>query len=155
MAAAQDQAGQWPGVQTQSPSPVKIIGGSVLMALGVALTSYGAHFLIKTGTCSGTGYVSYGPVARCPGAEPLYITSAFFIGPLTAIIGWALARASGWLWPTFCLGVGAGLVTIATDPTANPGAKAFGLATGICLFALAVLSITVRLRKQRRPRNSV
>ena len=122
------------------------------MCLGVALMSYGAHFLAKTGTCSGTGYVSYGPVPKCGGNEALYIMSAFFVGPMAAVAGWLVARAWGWLWPTFCIGVGAGLITIRNETTAAPGAKMFGLVGGICLFALAGLSVIVSLRKRRRRR---
>jgi Short C-terminal domain len=121
------------------------------MFLGVALTSYGVHFLAKTGTCSGTGYVSYGPVPRCSGNEALYIMSAFFVGPVAALAGWLLAQAWGWLWPTFCAGVGAVLIAIYTETTAATGARAFGLVGGICLFALAGLSVIVSLRKRRRP----
>jgi MFS family permease len=113
---------------------------------------YGAHFLAKTGTCSGTGYVSYGPVPKCGGNEALYIMSAFFAGPVAAIAGWLTAQAWGWLWPTFCIGVGAGLITIRNETTATLGARTLGLVGGICLFALAGLSIIVSLRKRRRLR---
>jgi hypothetical protein len=78
----------------------------------VALMSYGAHYLAKTGTCSNTGYVSYGPLPQRGGNEALYILSAFFVGPMAAIVGWLLARAWGWLSPTVCIGFGAALITI-------------------------------------------
>jgi len=151
MVAPQAQGGQRSAARSPGASPTRVIGGYALMFLGVALMSYGAHFVAKTGTCSGTGYVSYGPVPKCPGNEALYITSAFFVGPVAAIVGWLMAHAWGWLWPTFCLGVGAGLITIRTDTTAAAGARAFGLAGGICLFALAGLSVIVSVRKRRRP----
>jgi hypothetical protein len=151
MAATQDQGGRQPAVQRRSASPARVIGGFALMFLGVALTSYGAHFLAKTGNCSGTGYTSYGPVPKCGGGEALYITSAFFVGPAAAIVGWLMAQAWGWLWPTFCIGVGVGLITIYNE-TATAGAGAFGRLVGICLFALAGLSVIVRLRKRRRQR---
>lgn len=152
MVAPQDQGGRRPAAQKRSASPVRVIGGTALMLLGVALMSYGAHFLAKTGTCSGTGYVSYGPVPKCGGDEALYIMSAFFVGPVVAIVGWLIAQAWGWLWPTFCIGVGAGLITIYNETTATVGARAFGLVGGICLFALAGLSVMVSLRKRRRLR---
>jgi hypothetical protein len=151
MAAIQDQGGPQPASQGRSASPARVIGGFALMFLGVALTSYGAHFLAKTGNCSGTGYTSYGPVPKCGGGEALYIMSAFFVGPAAAIVGWLMARAWGWLWPTFCIGVGVGLITIYKQ-TATPGAGAFGFLVGICLFALAGLSVILRMRKRRRQR---
>ena len=150
MVATQDQGGRQSAVRTPSVSSTRFIGGIALMCLGVALTSYGAHFVAKTGTCSGTGYVSYGPVAKCPGSEALYITSAFFVGPVAAIVGWLMAHAWGWLWPSFCLGVGVGLITIASETTATTGARAFGGVGGVSLFALAGLSVVVTVRKRRR-----
>jgi hypothetical protein len=32
------------------------------MLVGVALIGYGAHYLIRNGNCSSTGYTEYGPV---------------------------------------------------------------------------------------------
>jgi MFS family permease len=92
-------------------------------------------------------------VPKCGSGEALYIMSAFFVGPLAAIGGWLLARAWGWLWPTFCVGVGAGLITLRNETTVTSGAKAFSLLSGVCLFALAAVSVAVSLRKRRRRRN--
>lgn len=153
MVATPDQGGLRSAARSPNAGPARVIGGFTAMFVGVALMSYGAHFVAKTGTCSGTGYVSYGPVPKCPGSEALYITSAFFVGPLAAIVGWLVARAWGWLWPTTCIGVGAGLVTISNETTASTGARAFGLVGGIGLFALAGLPVIVSLRKRRRPPN--
>ena len=150
MVATQDPGGRRPAAARAGASPARVTGGIALMVAGVALTSYGVHFVAKTGTCSGTGYVSYGPVARCPGNEALYITSAFFVGPVVAIAGWLMARAWGWLWPAFCLGIGAGLVAISDETTASAGARAFGLVGGVCLFGLAGLSVVRSRRKRRR-----
>ena len=149
MVAPHDQGSRRPA--PSSPSPARVTGGFALMFLGVALMSYGVHFLAKTGTCSGTGYVSYGPVPKCSGSEPLYIVSATFVGPVAAIVGWLMANASGWLWPSVCIGVGAGLVTVRLETTASAGARTFGLVGGICLFALAGRSVFVSRRKRRRP----
>ena len=154
MVATQDQGGRQSAARRPSASPTRVIGGMTLMFLGVALMGYGAHFLAKNGTCSGTGYVSYGPVPRCSGNEPLYIMSATFIGPVVAIVGWLTAQAWGWLWPAICIGVGAGLITIGNETAATVGARAFGLVSGVFLFALAVLSVIVRLRKRRRLREA-
>jgi hypothetical protein len=94
------------------------------------------------------------PTARwpsAPGGEALYITSAFLLGPVVAIVGWLMARAWGWLWPTICFGVGAGLVLLASETTASTGARGFGGVSGVCLFALGGLSVFTTRRKRRRP----
>jgi hypothetical protein len=153
MAISQDQNGQRSATR-RADGRSRDVGGMALMLLGVALMGYGAHYLAKTGTCSGTGYVSYGPVPKCGGSEALYIMSAFFIGPLIAVVGWVLVRASGLLWPTFCVGVGIGLITLRNDATAAAGAKAFGLVSGIGLFAFAVVSVIVSLRKRSERRKA-
>jgi hypothetical protein len=153
MVAANDGSGQRSVGRGRSVSPGWRVGGVVLMFLGVALMSYGAHNIAKTGNCSGTGYTSYGPVPRCGGGEALYIMSLFFVGPLVAIGGWLLARAWGWLWPTFCVGVGVSLITLRNETTVSSGAKAFSFLSSICLFALAAVSVTVSLRKRHRRRN--
>jgi uncharacterized membrane protein len=154
MVATQDQGGRRPTARGPNASPTRVIVGITLMVLGVALMSYGAHFVASTGTCSGTGYVYYGPVPKCSGDEALYITSAFFVGPLAAIIGWIVAPSGVWLWPAVCVGVGTGLITISVETTATTGARAFGGVGGICLFALAGRSVIVTLRKRRGAREA-
>lgn len=137
---------------TQGSSAVKRVSGGVLMLLGVALIGYGVHFLIRNGNCSGTGYTSYGPVPKCNGAEPLYILSVFFVGPVLALVGWLMSRTWGWLWPLVCVSLATGLATIKIDKTAASGAKSLGLALGVCFFALAALSVTLTVRKRLRPK---
>jgi len=149
MAVSQDQ-NNGREARRQPASPARVVGGAALMLIGVALMSYGAHYLAKTGTCSGTGYTEYGPVPKCGSGEALYIMSAFFMGPVAAVLGWLIARAWGWLWPAFCVGVGVGLVTLRFDATVTSGAKAFAILSGECLFALAVISVIVSVRKRRR-----
>jgi hypothetical protein len=120
------------------------------MLLGVALMAYGTHYATMNGTCSSTGYVSYGPVPTCHGNEFLYITSAFFLGPAVIAVGWFMAGVSGLLWPLFCAGLAVGLITIGQATTATVGAKSFGLVIGVCFAALAVLSVIVTVRKRLR-----
>jgi len=136
---------------TLGGSAVKRVSGGALMLLGVALIGYGAHYLIRNGNCSGTGYTSYGPVPRCSGAEPLYIMSVFFLGPALALVGWLMSRTWGWLWPLVCVSLAAGLATIKIDRAATSGARSLGLVLGVCFFALAGLSVTMRIRKRLRP----
>ncbi len=137
---------------TQGSSAVKRVSGGALMLLGVALIGYGAHYLIRNGNCSGTGYSSYGPVGRCSGAEGLYITSVFFLGPVLALVGWLMSRTSGWLWPLICVSLAGGLATIKIDSAAASGAKSVGLVLGTCFFGLAVLSVILSVRKRLRPK---
>lgn len=149
-----------PDVQGTGPAAARkhsigrTIGGVALMLLGVALMAYGAHYLTMNGTCSSTGYVSYGPVPKCKGNEFLYITSAFFLGPAVAGVGWLMAGISGLLWPTFCIGLAVSFITIRDDVGAPAGEKAFGLITGYFFVALALLSVVVTLRKRHRKRNA-
>jgi hypothetical protein len=128
----------------------KRVLGVALMLLGVALIGYGAHFLAISGNCSSTGYVSYGPVPKCGGGEAFYIISVFFLGPGLAVVGWLMARLWGALWPSVCVAVGAGLITIRLDASAPSGAKTFGLVVGSCFAALAVISVIFSLRKRFR-----
>ena len=136
--------------EAKGPSAGRRVGGVALMLLGAALIGWGSHYLAKSGTCSGTGYVSYGPVPKCGGGEALYILSTFFLGPALAVVGWLMAQVSGVLWPAVCVSVGIGMITLYADTSAASGA--FGLVAGLVLFALAVLSIILTVRKRRRPK---
>jgi hypothetical protein len=138
----------------QRPSAGKRVLGVALMLLGVALIGYGAHYLAISGNCSSTGYVSYGPVPKCGGGEAFYIVSVFFLGPALAVLGWIFASLWGVLWPSVCVAVGLGLITIRLDASAPSGAKSFGLVVGVIFVALAVLSVIVSLRKRLRKKNA-
>jgi len=124
------------------------IAGTMVMLLGVALIGYGAHYLIQNGTCPGTG-----PVA-CGGGEGPYTLSVFFLGPALAVAGWWLARLWGALWPTVCIALGVGLVTIRTGQGATAVAKAFGPVAGTCFLAFALASIASAVRRWRTARSS-
>jgi len=130
------------------------IGGVALMLIGVALMAWGAHHLTENGNCSSTGYVSYGPVPTCKGNEFLYITSAFFLGPAVAGVGWLMAGISGLMWPLTCVGYAVAFITIRNDVSPSPGAKAFGLLSGYFFIALAVLSVVITLRKRHRKKTA-
>jgi hypothetical protein len=145
-----------PNAQGSSPAAapkrrlVRTIGGVALMVIGVALMAWGAHHLTENGNCSSTGYVSYGPVPTCKGNEFLYITSAFFLGPAVAGVGWLMAQISGLMWPLTCVGYAVGFITIRNDAGIATGAKAFGVVAGEFLIALAVLSVIITVRKRLR-----
>ena len=138
--------------EAKGPSAGRRVGGVALMLLGVALIGWGSHYLAKNGNCSGTGYVSYGPVPKCSGGEALYILSVFFLGPALAVVGWLMAHSWGVLWPAVCVSVGIGMITLGADSSATAGARSFGLVVGVIFFALAVLSVILTVRKRRRPK---
>jgi hypothetical protein len=148
MVATQNNQGE-----VARPRTGKRIAGVALMILGVAVMAYGTHYLTVNGTCSSTGYVSFGPVPTCRGPEALYITSVFFLGPALALVGWLMAGVSGLMWPVFCLGMAVALITIRQETTVTAGAKAAGTLTGECFVVLAVISVivTVRKRRNRKP----
>lgn len=124
------------------------VWGIALMLAGVALMGYGAHYIAMTGNCSSNGYSSIGPVPKCGSGEALYILSLFFIGPALAVVGWLGAQAWGALWPLTCVSLGTSLVTIRLEKAPTAGAKAFAVLAGACLFALAVLSVIITVRKR-------
>lgn len=135
---------------SQAPTLHRRISGVALMLLGAALVAYGTHFLAKTGDCSSTGYVSYGPVPKCGSGEGLYITSVFFLGPVVIVVGWALAQVSGLLWPMFCACMAVSLITIYTGTGASTGARAFAMLMGEVFVGLALLSVVVTVRRRVR-----
>ena len=138
--------------EARARSRSRAIAGVALMLLGVAVMAYGAHYVTKNGNCSGTGYTSYGPVAKCSGGEALYITSVFFLGPALAVVGWLLAGVSGVLWPAFCIAMAVGLITLREETALSAGAKAFGVVIGEVVIVLALVSVIVSVRKRRRPK---
>lgn len=77
--------------------------------------------------------------------------SVFFLGPALAVADWLMSGTSGWLWPLACVSLAVGLTTIAIDTAAASGARSLGLILGACFLALAVLSVTRRVRKRLRP----
>jgi len=83
--------------------------------------------MIRTGTCASSGYTEYGPAPKCPGGEPLYISSVFFFGPVLAVVGWFMARAWGVLWPALCVSLGVGIATISLDHTVARDGRAFAI----------------------------
>jgi hypothetical protein len=141
--------------EAKRPSAGRRVGGVALMLLGAALIGWGSHYLAKSGNCSSTGYVSYGPVPKCGGGEALYILSTFFLGPALAVVGWLMAQTWGVLWPAVCVSVGIGMITLYAGTGAASGTGSFGLVVGIVFFALAVLSVILTVRKRRRPKPAV
>lgn len=60
--------GRSPGRRVSQGKPASAgrrVVGIALLLVGVALMSYGAHYIVMTGNCSSTGYSSIGP--KLPG----------------------------------------------------------------------------------------
>jgi hypothetical protein len=79
MLAPQDQNNQRAAAQARSRS--RAVGGVALMLFGVALMAYGAHYLTMNGTCSSTGYASFGPVPKCSGTNSYTSPRRSSLGP--------------------------------------------------------------------------
>jgi hypothetical protein len=124
------------------------VGGLIIMLIGAGLVAWGAHYLAINGTCSSTGYVSYGPVPTCHGPEGLYITATFFGGPFVMLIGWGMARIPSVLWPVFCVFLATSFASIDLDKNESSGAHTFGLVLGAAFLALALFSVVTTVRKR-------
>ncbi len=113
------------------PSNRTIIGVAMLL-FGSVLLGVGMHHLIKTGTCSSTGYSShYGPVPYCPAGTGWWIL--FVIGGICmAVIGGLVSGGPSAILivPAVFAGIGIGALTIAFDSSASSSSKTFGIIFG-------------------------
>ncbi len=113
------------------PSNRTIIGVAMLL-FGSVLLGVGMHHLIKTGTCSSTGYSShYGRVPFCPAGTGWWIL--FVIGGIfLAVIGGLVSGGSSAILivPAVFAGIGIGALTIAFDSSASSSSKTFGMIFG-------------------------
>ena len=113
------------------PSNRTIIGVAMLL-FGSVLLGVGMHHLIKTGTCSSTGYSShYGPVPYCPAGTGWWIL--FVIGGIfMAVIGGLVSGGPSAMLivPAVFAGIGIGALTIAFDSSASSSSKTFGIIFG-------------------------
>jgi hypothetical protein len=132
----------------KSAPALRRVGGLIIMLIGAGLVAWGAHYLAINGTCSSTGYVSYGPVPTCHGPEGLYITATFFGGPFVMLIGWGMARIPSVLWPVFCVFLATSFASIDLDKNESSGAHTFGLVLGAAFLALALFSVVTTVRKR-------
>ena len=103
-----------------------------MLLFGSVLLGVGMHHLIKTGTCSSTGYSShYGPVPFCPAGTGWWIL--FVVGGIfLAVIGGLVSGGSSamLILPAVFAGIGIGALTIAFDSTASSSSKTFGMIFG-------------------------
>jgi hypothetical protein len=126
------------------PSNRTIIGGAMLL-FGAVVLGVGMHHLIKTGTCSSTGYSShYGPVPFCPKGTGWWIL--FVIGGIfLAVIGGLVCGATSALLivPAVFCGIGFGALTVAFDSTATSSTKTFGAIFGGAFAFFGVMPLLI------------
>ncbi len=113
------------------PSNRTVIGVAMLL-FGAVVLGVGMHHLVKTGTCSSTGYSShYGPVPYCPKGTGWWIL--FVIGGIfLAVIGGLVSGTASALLivPAVFAGIGVGALTVAFDSSASSSTKTFGAIFG-------------------------
>jgi len=126
------------------PSNRTIIGVAMLL-FGAVVLGVGMHHLIKTGTCSSTGYSShYGPVPFCPKGTGWWIL--FVIGGIfLAVIGGLVCGATSALLivPAVFCGIGFGALTVAFDSTATSSTKTFGAIFGGAFAFFGVMPLLI------------
>lgn len=115
-----------------------MIFGIGLMLFAAVLLAAGLNHLIKTGTCSSTGYNQYGPTAVCPSGEGAWI--GFLIGGIfLVLIGAAIGGAFALALPVLFMAIGVGSITVAFDRGVSSGSTVFGLIFGGCFFVSGLI----------------
>jgi hypothetical protein len=116
----------------------RVIVGIALVLFAAVIEGVGIHHLIRTGTCSSTGYIgNLGPVQKCPAGTGAWI--GFLIGGIfLVLIGGFLSAPAGLrlIIPAIFCAIGFGSLTVAFDKAASSGSKTFGLIFGAC-FAIS------------------
>jgi hypothetical protein len=120
-----------------------MIIGIGLLLFAAVLVGVGLHHLIKTGTCSSTGYSNYGPVPTCPAGTGAWI--GFVIGGIFLIlIGGAVAGSSfGITFPAIFLAIGAGSISIVFDDSASSGSQTFSAIFGASFLIIGAIAAIV------------
>src|ERR1700747_1846115 len=72
-----------------------LIAGMAILLFGGVILGVGIHHLIRTGTCSSTGYsANYGPVPTCPSGTGAWM-GFLFGGIICGIVGGFMVAGSG------------------------------------------------------------
>jgi hypothetical protein len=126
-----------------------VIFGIGLLLFSAVLLAAGLNHVIKTGTCSSTGYNQYGPTAVCPSGEGAWL--GFLIGGIfLVLIGAAIAGSFALMVPALFMAIGAGSITVAFDKGASSGSVLFGLIFGGCFFVSGLVPAVFVLRSSLR-----
>ncbi len=111
------------------------IFGVALLLFSAVLLGVGMHHLVRTGTCSSTGYsANLGPVPHCPSGTGWWM-AFLFGGIFGCLAGAALAGSLALVFASIFGAIGFGALSIVFDSSASSGAKLFGAIFGAC-FAL-------------------
>jgi hypothetical protein len=141
-----------------TPSNRTIIGVSILLFTCV-LAGVGIHHLVRTGTCSSTGYASdYGPVPYCPSGTGWWI-GFLMLGIFGSIIGGFMAGGStvGLINGGIFSAIGFGSLSVIFDKHASSKAFAgvfggcFALVGGTILAVVLVSAFRSMTSGSRRP----
>jgi hypothetical protein len=131
------------GTKGSSGPSNAVIAGMAILLFGGVLLGVGIHHLIRTGTCSSTGYsANYGPVPTCPSGTGWWV--AFLFGGIIAgIIGGFMVAGSGGMTisPMFFGifgGIGFGALSLLLDSHAKSGTQVFGGIFGGCFAIVGV-----------------
>lgn len=126
------------------PGTRAIVGIGIALFFAVLLGA-GLHHLIRTGTCSSSGYNEYGPTQVCPAGTGAWI-GMLMGGIFGVLIGLAVAGAFAFIVPMMFMAIGAGSISVAFDKSAASGASTFGIIFGGCFFLAGLIPFLFMLR---------
>ncbi len=126
------------------PSNRMIIGVGALLFAAV-LIGFGMHHLIRTGTCSSTGYAAnFGPVPHCQSGTGAWV--AFLVGGIIIVFIAGFFSTAALIIPGLFCAIGAGAASVAFDPSASSGATTFGVIFGVCFLLASAVSAFIVVR---------
>jgi hypothetical protein len=131
------------GAKGSSGPSNAVIAGMAILLFGGVILGVGIHHLIRTGTCSSTGYsANYGPVPTCPSGTGAWM-GFLFGGIIAGIIGGFMVAGAGGLSisPIFFGifgGIGFGALSLLLDSKASSGSQAFGAIFGACFAIVGI-----------------
>lgn len=141
-----------PGIELTSgreqPTNATIVGvGLVLFA--AVLIGFGLHHLIRTGTCSSTGYsANFGPVPHCPSGTAAWI--GFLVGGIFIVFVGGFLSSAALIIPALFCAIGVGAISVAFDSSASSGSTTFGLIFGICFLLVGLVPAVIVVRRGLR-----
>src|SRR5947209_19635992 len=114
----------------------RAIAGVGLLLFALVLLGVGLHHIVVTGTCSSTGYNSYGPVAHCPEGSGWW-AGFLAAGIVLSIAGGLIAGGSGpfLITPAVFCAVGAGEISVKFDDGLGSDYITHSLLFGCCFIA--------------------
>jgi hypothetical protein len=103
-----------------------VIAGVAVLLFGGVLLGVGIHHLIRTGTCSSTGYsANYGPGPTCPSGTAWWMLF-LFAGIILGLVGAGMAGSVGLVFAGIFGAIGLGSMSLLLDSHAPSGSQVFG-----------------------------